>query len=373
MIHHTRVCINLRAYERNLKHLIAALGDGVSLCAVVKADAYGHGLERIAPAAVKCGAAVLGIADNWEAERIRGLGIQTRLLRLRPVAIEEAREALAWDVEEIVGDMECADGLSKLGLERQRPIPVHLKLDAGIGRMSFSLPRDLERVRRVCQLPGIAIVGVMTHFPCADEDDSEITLGQLDRFNQNLASLDAFLPPNAIRHTANSAAALRYPQSRFDMARLGIITYGLLPSSAMKLDFSPQPVMQWKTTVVQIRNVPQGSSIGYGMTIRLDRDRRIATLPLGYADGFLRAWSNNADVLIRGIRCPVVGRVSMNLVIVDVSDLPDARVGDEVVLLGEQGNESITADELAERAGTIHYEITCLVGRCNSFWIVDCE
>ncbi|MFB3787970.1 MAG: alanine racemase [bacterium] len=360
--------IDRRAYEHNLKTLAAGLTPGCRICAVLKADAYGHGLDLLAPAAVAAGADVIGITDNWEAELVRRLNLQVSLLRLRPSTAEEAAEAREWRVEEVIGSLEQAKALSRAARDGHHNFPVHLKLDVGIGRMGFSLPAQWNELQEACRLEGIQVRGVMTHFPCADEAELGETRAELERFQRDARRIQASLPDPLIRHAANSAASLRLPDSHQEMARLGIVTYGLAPSPEVPLSEALRPVMRWISHVAQVRVVPAGSTIGYGMTVRLDRDRRIATLPAGYADGYQRAFSNRAEVVIRGVRCPVVGRVSMDLTTVDVTHVPEVQPGDEVVLIGRQGREQITADDLARWAGTINYEIACLVGKCNRAW-----
>ena len=371
MLHHTQVLIDRRAYEHNLNVLRAGLSPGCRICAVLKADAYGHGLDLLAPVAAACGIPVVGITDNWEAELVRRMNLPVTLLRLRPATLEEAVEARAWDVEEVIGSLQQAKAFSRVGLNGHRPFPVHLKLDVGIGRMGFSLPRQLEELREACRLEGLRIRGVMTHFPCADEADLQQTREALERFNHDVRRIQPSLPEPVIRHAANSAGALRLPDSHQEMVRLGIVSYGLAPSPDAPPPGTLQPVMQWITRVAQVRWVPAESTIGYGRTVRLDCDRLIATLPVGYADGYLRAFSDRATVLIRGIPCPVVGRVSMDMTTVDVSHVPDVQPGETVVLMGRQGDKSISADDLARWAGTINYEITCLVGKCNRAWRIQ--
>ncbi|RJP18408.1 MAG: alanine racemase [Candidatus Omnitrophota bacterium] len=365
MIHLTRVFIDLRAFEDNIRFFKSLLSPSCRLCAVVKADAYGHGVQSISCAAFRAGADVLAIVDNWEAEAVRAHHPTCPVIRLRPTTYEEAEEARQWRVEECVGSLPSAEFLSQLGERRQQKIPVHLKLDVGIGRMGFSYPLQREMIRRACELPGIMIKGVMTHFPCADEESERITLEQQERFESQIQAISEWLPPSIVYHAANSAACLRFPPSWKSMVRVGIASYGMTPSEHVALPPRIQPVMSWQTTVVQVRDVPKGAGIGYGMTYILDRERRIATLPIGYADGYLRDFSNNADVLIRGIRCPVIGRISMDMTTVDVTHLPSIAIGDKVTLLGAQGNDTIFAEELARRANTINYEISCLIGKCN--------
>lgn len=205
----------------------------------------------------------------------------------------------------------------------------------------------------------------MTHFPCADEPELTVTREQRRRFLVECEQIREALPGGVIYHIANSAAILRAPEAHLNMVRLGIVSYGLPPSPHVSLEEGIAPVMSVVTRIVQVRDVPQGATIGYGVTHRVAQDSRIATLPIGYANGYLRDFSNKAQVVIHGQRRPVVGRVSMDMVTVDVGNLDGVQAGDEAVLLGSQGNETITADELANYAGTINYEIACLFGNVN--------
>ncbi|MBN2327565.1 MAG: alanine racemase [Candidatus Omnitrophica bacterium] len=373
MHHHTRICINLRAYKNNLKKIASLLSPACRLCVVLKADAYGHGLKQLAPAAHAAGVDAIAIADNEEAEIVRQLGIPCSLIRLRPSIPEEVEESLGWGVQEIVGSLDQAVSLSELGQKKHSPIPVHLAMDVGIGRMGFSYSHQKDQIARVRQLPGLRIVGVMTHFPCADEEELSVSKEQWSRFNQEVECMKPILPEDIVIHIANSAAILRMPESHHHMVRLGIASYGLSPSPVVSMDPDIQPVMSVVTQIMQIRDVAKGSAIGYGMTYRLDRDSRIAVLPIGYANGYLRAFSNKTDVLIRGTRCPVVGRISMNMTTVDVGRIPDVQPGDDAVLLGSQGAQCVSADELARCAGTINYEIACLLGNINREYRITIE
>lgn len=369
MHHHTRVVVNLRAYQSNIRYLSQRLGPQTKLCAVVKADAYGHGLDEIAKAAVNSGAAYLGIVDNWEAQRICELGIRLPIIRLRPGLRDEVEEATQWGVEENAGSLQTAKTYSGIGEKIGRPVPTHIQLDVGIGRMGFYTEQQRSDLELALSLSGIQLKGVMTHFPSADNKDASISEKQLRQFLQNVEDLKAYLPKDVLLHASNSAALLRFPNAHLGMARAGIISYGLKPDLALEIPAELQPVMQWETKVVQVRDVPAGATVGYGMTHTMQQDGRIALLPTGYADGYLRDYSNRADVLVRGKRFPVVGRVSMNLITVDVSHDPKVQAGDDVILMGKQGNEAILASDLAKIANTIDYEIVCLIGRCNNKWL----
>lgn len=364
MHHHTRVDINLRAYRGNLAAVRSRLGERARLCAVVKADAYGHGLDRIAPAAIEAGADCLGIVDNWEAACIRQSGIERPVMRLRPALEDEAREAAPWKVEELVGSLASAEACARIADERGEPVPVHVKLDAGIGRMGLYPSIQHEEIMRILKMPGLNVRGVMTHFPNADDDDERITLEQLELFLSEVERYEKYLPDDVLIHTANSAATLRFSQAHRSMVRAGICSYGLRPDPQMDIGQDFQPVMRWSTRVVMVHPAPKGATIGYGMTYAAGKDTRIALLPAGYADGYLRDFSNRAPVLIRGRRYRVSGRVSMNLITVDVGDSP-VQQGDEAVLMGRQGGETIAPHELSVIAGTIDYELACLIGKAN--------
>lgn len=365
MLHHTRVSIYLRAFEQNLNHLKRQLPPSCRICAVVKADAYGHGIRAIVPVAAGVGVDCMGIADNWEAAAIRDLNISCPILRLRPATVEEMIEAREWDVDEVIGDWTTALMFSEYGERSGRAVPIHLKLDVGIGRMGFTYPLHRQVILRVLSLKGVQIKGVMTHFPCADEDDLGVTTAQLRHYEKAVEELRDHLPEHFVRHVANSAAALRLSASAQSMVRLGIAMYGLRASNHQGLYDALQPVMEWSTRVVQVRSVPTDATIGYGMTHRLNKEARIATLPIGYADAYPLGLSNKGEVLIHGQRCPVVGRVSMDMVTVDVSHLKSVSVGDETVLLGGQGGERITAEEIAQHIECINYVIPCMVGKSN--------
>ncbi|MBI1387948.1 MAG: alanine racemase [bacterium] len=366
MIYHTRLIIDLRAYRENIRRIKRMLGGDAGLCAVVKADAYGHGLQWIAPAAVDAGADLLGVVDNWEVERIRREGLTVPVMRLRPALADEAAEAAPWGVEELTGSLDHAEALSRVGERLGAPIRVHVKIDVGMGRMGLP-PRGREAaIARIASLPGLRVAGVMTHFPSADEDDETITQTQLAAFRDEWRRIAPMLPSGVRLHCANSAAAARFSEARLTMARAGVMTYGLSPAPGFDGGVDLSPVMSWTTRIVQVRDVERGAGVGYGMTHRMPYDGCVALLPIGYADGYLRDFSNRARVLIRGESHAVIGRVSMNLTTVDVTGSPDVAPGDEAVMIGRQGDERITAAELADWGGTIDYEIACLVGRCNS-------
>jgi len=352
---------NLGRYRRNIQILRSHLDPGTRFCAVVKANGYGHGLAPVALAAQEAGADALGIVDNREAMVLREAGISLPVYRLRSALPEEVEEVLDLAVEEVVGDLRTLKAFSDLVTRRGTRLAVHLKVDVGIGRMGISPSNAEELIRAARDMPGIRIGGLMTHFPNADDPEAEVTLTQIKHFQSVLTQLHPLLPKDVIIHASNSAAMIRFPESRFNMVRIGLASYGLSPSRDIKLPSGISPVLRWTTKLAQIRPMKRGETVGYGMTCQLDRDSLVGTLPIGYADGYFRALSGPAEVFVRGRRCRTLGIVSMDMICVDLTDIPGVTVGDEVELLGDH----ISANELAELAGTISYEILTRVGNTN--------
>ncbi len=352
---------DLGRYRRNIEILRSRFAPNKKLCAVVKANGYGHGLVPVSLCAAEAGVEALGIVDNVEAKDLRDAGINLPILRLRSAFPEEVEETLDLDVEEVVGDFDTLEAFSNVADRHGKILSVHLKVDVGIGRMGITHSNAEELARAACSTPGIRVAGLMSHFPNADDPDSDITLQQIQSFESVLAQLRSLLPEDIVVHVANSAAMIRFPNSQYDMIRIGLASYGLSPSDVIELPLGVKPVMRWATRIAQIRKMGRGETVGYGMTCRLDQDTLVGTLPIGYADGYFRSLSRPPDVFIRGRRCPTLGVVSMDMICADVTDVPKVNVGDEVELFGD----NISADELAELAGTISYEILTRVGNSD--------
>lgn len=363
--HHIQVTVSRPAFAANIRYLRDRVAPA-QLCVVMKANAYGHGLEALAPTAVAAGAHYIGICTNPEAATIRHLGLDVKLLRLRMALPEELEESIdQLQIEEQVGSMEVADYLSTAGIQRGREIPVHINIDTGMGRSGFFTTK-LEQIQKVCRLPGLRIVGVMTHFATADGQDLAMTEKQLAAFNHLCHHLHDFLPDGVLTHTHNSAATIRLPAQRNHLVRIGAACYGVRTSQAFSNPSELKPVMSVKTRVAQVRSVPAGTTIGYGSLYTTQRDSLIASLPVGFGEGYPRSLFNKGIVLIHGHRCPVVGRVSLNITTVDVTDLPQAvRWGDEAVLIGCQGQAEITFEELADKFQSVHTEINLMAGLMN--------
>jgi alanine racemase len=361
--HHVQVLVSRENFFSNIQYL-RCLVAAAKLCVVMKANAYGHGLEALAPVAVEAGADMLGICTNPEAETIRRMGLRIPLLRLRMALEAEMEESVReLDIQEQVGSEEAAAWLSAAGVRRGRPVDVHLDIDTGMGRSGF-FPEQIDLIRRVMSFPGLHIAGVMTHFPTADSCQLAPTSAQIERMDRLCCKLG--LPDNVLVHTHNSAATVRLTHHRRAMVRVGAACYGVRTSREFENPAELRPVMSFRTWVAQVRDVPRGRTVGYGGLFTTARDSRIASLPVGFGEGYPRALFNKGVVLIHGRRCPVIGRVSLNVLTIDVTDLDsEVRPGDEAVLIGTQGKEEITFEEMADKFSSVHTEINLMAGSLN--------
>jgi alanine racemase len=350
--------IDLAAIERNCERLRAAAGPATALCAVVKANAYGHGTVPAARAALAGGASWLAVAAAEEATELRAAGIHVPVLTMGALSAEELPVALDAGADVVAWRPAFVEALWEAACSRDRPVRVHVKLDVGMGRLGI---RDADELLRIAEqvnaVPELELVGAMTHLPCADGDLAR-TRAEVERFRAFGERLRA-LKPDVVLHAANSAATLALPESRLDMVRCGVAVYGLDPFGADPGEHGLEPALELRSYVAALKALAPGESVGYGACFVAREPTWIATLPIGYGDGWRRAFSDNAEVLIGGRRHPLVGRVSMDNVTVDVG--PDPRgiaEGDEAVLLGRDGAERIIAEQLAARIDTINYEIT---------------
>lgn len=346
--------ISLGAFERNTAAMASRLPAGTRLIALLKADAYGHGAVALARRCAPERVAMIGVALLEEALELRNAGIALPILVLGPLNETQVRIALDHDVTLGVPGPEELEHVARVA--REREVAIHLKIDSGMGRMGVvetELPRVVELIRSA---PKLRVDAIYTHFANAGDPRDPFTERQLARFNTLVETLREAGVSAPHHHASNSAAAMR-GITPGDYVRTGIALYGGAP---LDVD-SPrlEPVLRWRTEIARLKELPPGHAIGYGTTFFTQRASRIATLPVGYADGYNRRLSNRAEVLVRGRRVPVVGRVSMDLVTIDVTDVPDAALGDEVVLLGD----TITAEELAAKLDTISYEVFCNVSK----------
>ncbi|MEK6278305.1 MAG: alanine racemase [Actinomycetota bacterium] len=351
--------IDLGAVERNCAQLASQLSDGAELCAVVKADGYGHGADDCATAALKGGATRLAVATAREAEQIGRRFQHVPLLTMGALTPEEADVALDGGSEIAV----WRDGFLRLAADRARaqgrPARVHIKHDSGMGRLGTADPGEVAGLAGACaEDPHLELAGVWTHFATADEPESDFFDEQLRRFAPLASELKSQHPEITV-HAANSAALFRDPASHFDMARCGIAVYGLDPFHDDPAERGLQPALELRSYVADVKRFVAGASAGYGRTWRASEDTWVGVLPIGYGDGVRRGLSNNGEVLVGGRRYPLVGTVSMDNITIDLGSDTEVEPGAEAVLIGSQGSERILAEEVARRLDTINYEVTC--------------
>jgi alanine racemase len=351
--------IDLGAVERNCARLAAELRDGAELCAVVKADGYGHGADACASAALTGGASRLAVATGAEAVQLGRRFPQIPLLTMGALSLEDLDDALAAGSEVAIWRDGFRETVSARGRAQGRPVRVHVKHDSGMGRLGNPDPEQVLALARACaEDPQLELVGLWTHFATADEPGNGFFDEQLDRFSALAGAIKAEFPAVTV-HAANSAAVFRDPRSHFDMARCGVAIYGLDPFQVDPAERGLMPAMSLCSYVADVKRFSAGDSAGYGQTWRAPVDTWVGVLPLGYGDGVRRALSNNAEVLVRGRRHPLVGTVSMDNVTIDLGPETVVEPGDEAVLIGFQDGETILAEEVAGRIGTINYEVTC--------------
>ena len=350
--------IDLDAVEHNIREIRGLVGGTVRVCAVVKANAYGHGAVPVARRALEAGANWLAVATLSEAQELRAAGFTEPILVLGLVPPEAAREIVEGDIRPAICDMPLARALSKEAMRLGRKAKVHLKVETGMGRIGVRSEDAGEIAAVLRSLPRIELEGIFSHFAAADMRDKGYTWQQLAVFRQAIRSIEAKGIQIPIKHIAESAAILEIPEAHFDMVRAGIIQYGLWPSEEVSHPIELRPAMRLCARIAFLKTLRPGESVSYGREFIAERECRIATLPIGYADGYIRAFAHGGSVELRGRRAPIVGRVCMDQVMVDVTDIPGARVGDEVTLFG---SPTLTTDEAAEWLGTINYEVTCLV------------
>ncbi len=366
--------IDLGAVVENVHAVRALLCPNAAICAVVKANGYGHGVTEVAQAAVKGGAEFLGVTSIEEAEKIRKVDTKTRIFRMMPGNPGEYRYDQILGVDEMVCDLEAAHRLSDLAIQTRSPIRVHAKVDTGMGRQGILWDRAVQDVFEIARIPGLKLAGIMTHFAEAPRMGSEFTEIQIDRFRKILDALRdrGIRPP--IAHAANSAGLICYANSHFSMVRTGLAIYGISPVHVNRDLIPLRPVMTAKTRIVQIRRLSAGTTVGYERTYKLSENARVATLSVGYSDGFPRLLSNRGKVLIGGEERPVIGRVTMNIINVRLEESDQVSVGDEVVLLGRQGKREIHAGDIAQQIGTIPYDVLTTFGAMSRrIYIGDSE
>ena len=353
--------IDLNAIRHNLEIVSHIVKDDIKILGVVKADAYGHGMEEVSKAIVDY-VDYFGVASLDEAAALRRIGIKKPILAVGAILPEEVEGVLKFNVIQAVSDLDIPRRLSRLGQARNKKIKVHVKVDTGMGRLGFWHEEAVDFIKKIAGLKNIIIDGIFTHFPNA-EADRVFTYSQIRNFKRLVEKLwdnNIYIP---LKHTANSMALIDFKDSHMNMVRPGLMMYGIYPKETLMKNILLRPALTLKTKITYLKSIPKGRSISYGMTYVTPRPTKIATIPVGYGDGYSRHFSNKAHVLIRGSRCPIVGRVCMDMCMVDVGHLKNVKVGDDVILIGAQGNEIIRAEELAGLINTIPYEVLCNIGR----------
>jgi alanine racemase len=364
--HLTWVEIDARALRNNIQRFRKLVGPDVLLTAVVKANAYGHGQAEISTLALQAGADWLAVESPQEGQFLREKGLPCPILLLGNVQPADLQNVVQSDFRLTVFNVETLERLAEVTARLHRDVRVHLKVETGMNRRGMlfeQLPRALSLIQ---DSEHIVLEGLCSHLATADEpDDPAHARFQMENFQKAITEAEnrGIHPP--IKHLTNSAGTALLREAHFDMVRVGISTYGLWPSdqtrrTCLEKAIGPQsltPVLTWQTRVIQVKEIPAGSYVGYGRTFQAARPTKLAALPIGYSDGYDRKLSNTGQVIVRGRRAPVVGRVSMNVTMVDVTDIEGVRLGDEVVLLGRQGQQEVSADELARLLETINYEV----------------
>ncbi len=361
----TRATISLDALEHNVTQIKQRIGNARKILTVVKANAYGHGAVRIAQALVDLGIDFLGVATCEEGIELRQASITTPIIVLGGFFQGQGIYAHQFDLTPVVYTLESAQEISQCASTNHRTIPIHMKIDTGMGRLGI-LPLETRHfIEKLTRLTGIEIEGILSHLADTNQENHsglEYTLKQVEIFNQQIEELSQMGIDPLYRHLANSAASIDELPDSFNLVRPGIMLYGSYPAKRFQQSIDLKPVMNLTTKIISLKKVPQGTSISYGRTFTCKRESLIATLPIGYADGYSRSLSNRGEVLIRERKAPVVGVVCMDLVMIDVTDIPGVALGDEVILMGAQGSEVITAEDVAEKMSTISYEFLCGIG-----------
>lgn len=356
--------INLDNLENNIKE-IRRVSKSKDIIAVIKADGYGHGALDIAPTLLENGATRIAVAVISEAVELREGGITCPIMILGFTPPTFADELIDYDIEQTVFTYDLAKALSDAAVKKNKKAKIHIALDTGMGRIGFFPDeKGVEEVYKISKLPNIILEGLFSHFATADEKDKKYTYLQVQKYNWFYNRLTEKHVKINIRHVANSAAIMDMPEVHYDAVRPGIILYGYYPSDEVNKDkIKLKPVMSLKTNIVHIKELEPGMSVSYGREFRAGRKTTIATIPIGYADGYTRLLFNKAKVIINGRFAPVVGRICMDQCMVDITDIDNVNVGDEVILLGEDNGLKFDADDIAELLGTINYEVTCMVGK----------
>ena len=358
--------INLDSIAHNVREIRRITDRKAEIMGVVKADAYGHGVAEVTGTLLDSGVTRLAVSMLDEALQLRNEGVRAPILILGYTNPSRADEIVENGITQTVFSFDLARALSEAAVKLKKEVKVHIKIDTGMTRVGF-MPgySAVKSVVEISRLPGIVIEGLYTHFASADEEDESYTCMQFERFMSICSELGRIGVHIPVKHVCNSAALIRFPEMHLDMVRPGIILYGLYPSSHIdRSKIALRPAMSLKADVILVKDVEKGASISYGRIFTTQRDSKIATIPIGYADGFSRILNRKGQVLINGETAPVVGSICMDQCMVDVTDIKaGVNVGDEAVIFGKQGDKEIKVEDIASKLGTINYEVICIVGK----------
>jgi alanine racemase len=357
----TSADIDLDALEANYRSVEKSVTPGTVLLSIIKADAYGHGAVEVGRRLESIGARYFGVATIEEGRELRENGISIPILILSGVMPWDDLDPLVdYDLTTVIATRDMLDRIAAAGFSRR--LKVHVKVDTGMGRLGFDR-HDIESVaKRLTGLKHVEVEGLMSHFPSSERKD-EYAFREIDNFRKALATFKGCGIEPKYAHMANSGAICNLPEAHFNMVRPGIVLYGSYPDSSLRGRLDLKPVMRWISRIAFVRSIPAGAFLSYGRTYETDQPRKIGYVPIGYADGYRTGLSNRGTVLVQGRRCPVVGRVCMEWTLVDVTGVPGVRADDEVVLIGKQDGETVTADEMAGLTGSIPYEIFCGISK----------
>lgn len=356
--------VDLDKIAHNMRE-IRRVAKSENIIAVVKADAYGHGAVDVAPVLLQNGANRLAVAISSEAVELRRSGIECPIMILGFTPPNLIDELLKYDIEQAVYSYEFAKELSMMAQKENKVARIHIVVDTGMGRIGF-LPNDesAQEVYNIYMLPNIIMQGIFCHFSTADEKDKTYTYDQVKKYDDFYEKLKEKKVNIIMRHIANSAAIIDLPETHYEAVRPGIILYGYYPSNEVnKKNIDLKPAMTLKTNVVHIKILPPGEYVSYGRKYKTERESVIATLPIGYADGYTRLLFQKGKVILKGKFAPVIGRICMDQCMIDITDIKGVEIGDEVILIGEDGNNKFTADTVAELIGTINYEVICMISK----------
>lgn len=357
--------VDLDALAHNMKEIRRLTRKDAYVTAVIKADGYGHGARKIGQTLLNNGADRFAVAVPDEGIELRKAGFEVPILILGFTDKERSEEIVSCNLEQAVYSWDLAEAISKEAVKQKKTAKIHIKVDTGMGRIGLKPDKDsVQLIKKISRLPGIVIEGIFTHFAVADTLDKAYTEGQYEKFAWICGELEREDVRINIKHCGNSATIIDLPDMHLNMVRAGIILYGLKPSEEVMLDkIDLKQVMSLKVRITHVKEIEAGQSVSYGRRFIASKKSKIASLPIGYADGYTRMLSGKAEALIKGRRVPVVGRICMDQCMIDITGIEDVKAGDEVVLFGKQGEGFIHIDELAEKLDTINYEIVCMISK----------